>query len=398
MNCPYALNKSVLVQNLTSSGEAEPEARVSSDDEIVPRELVRLGLTNRSMLPKGDRPLQALCFYIGMTLQVEATVTPDKRTSTHTICREDVTFMCKPHGVSRFVSVVILMALTGVIGSVPPATAGSVGALVPAYFYPGTGGPGGVGDGWAAMAAAAATIPVTAIFNPDSGPLPGPPDPNYVNALTNLENAGGKVVAYVYTDYGNISLATVEGQISTYITQYGRLINGFFTDGMSTDPSVVPYYQALYSFVKGLSSSYDVIGNPGTATNPSYLAASPPTANTFLTYEGSAADYTSANTSMGASSLYANTIYDQLTVEGMQADVAFAAQHNVGYVYVTDQTLPNPYDQLPSYWDQEVAAISAASVPEPGSMAIMASGCMLMALGIAVRHRARSGQRGHCSI
>ncbi len=39
--------------------------------------------------------------------------------------------------------------------------------------------------------------------------------------MTNLENAGGKVVAYVYTDNGNIPLATVEGQISTYISQYG---------------------------------------------------------------------------------------------------------------------------------------------------------------------------------
>ena len=67
------------------------------------------------------------------------------------------------------------------------------------------------------------------------------------------------------------------------------------------------------------------------------------------------------------------------------ADVALAAQRNVGYVYVTDQTPPNPYAQLPSYWDQEVAAISAAAVPEPGSVTIMASGCILVASGIAVR-------------
>jgi hypothetical protein len=104
-----------------------------------------------------------------------------------------------------------------------------------------------------------------------------------------------------------------------------------------------------------------------------------------LTYEGNAAGYTSANTSTGSSTLYANAIYDQPTVAGMKADIAFAAQHNVGYVYVTDQTLPNPYAQLPSYWDQEVAAISGASVPEPGSMTIMASGCVFMALGIGLR-------------
>ncbi len=73
----------------------------------------------------------------------------------------------------------------------------------------------------------------------------------------------------------------------------------------------------------------------------------------------------------------------------MMADVALAAQRNVGYVYVTDETLPNPYGQLPSYWDQEVAAISAASVPEPRSVTIMALGCMLVAPGIAVRRWVR---------
>ena len=51
-----------------------------------------------------------------------------------------------------------------------PATArADLGVLVPAYFYPATGGPGGSGDGWAAMTAAAGQIPVTAIFNPNSG-------------------------------------------------------------------------------------------------------------------------------------------------------------------------------------------------------------------------------------
>lgn len=314
--------------------------------------------------------------------------------------------MRKSTGVSRYVLALMLMVVTGTMGSPAPVTAGSMGVLVPAYFYPGTGGPGGVGDGWAAMAAAASTIPVTAIFNPNSGPLPGPPDPNYITAMTNLELAGGKAVAYIDTNYGAIPLATVEGEITTYLSQYGNLvsnpiknlINGFFFDRMSNLPSEVSYYQSLYSYIKSLSPSYGMIGNPGTATNSSYLTASPPAADTYLTYEGSAAGYTNANTSTGPSSLYANIIYDQSSVAGMEANVTFAAHHNVGYVYVTDQSLNPPtgylYDQLPSYWDQEVAAIAGASVPEPGSLTIMASGCLLSSLGVALRRQARGRSRG----
>ena len=195
--------------------------------------------------------------------------------------------MRKPRGASRRVALFILMVVTSIVVSPAHLKAGSMGVLVPSYFYPGTGGPGGTGDGWAAMTAAAGTIPVTAIFNPDSGPLPGPADPNYVNAMTNLENAGGTVVAYVFTNFANVPIATVESEISTYLTQYGRLINGFFLDAMTNDtsPSDLAYYHTLYTYIKGLSPSDLVIGNPGTSTSPAYLAPSTQGADTLVTYE-----------------------------------------------------------------------------------------------------------------
>jgi hypothetical protein len=285
----------------------------------------------------------------------------------------------------------LILAAAGILGAPSPAHAGGMGVLVPAYFYPGTGGPGGVGDGWAAMAAAASQIPVTAIFNPDSGPLPGPADPNYVNAMTNLENAGGKVVAYVATDYTITSLATVEGQISTYITQYGTLINGFFIDQMTNDSVAgdIAYYNTLYTFIKGLSPSYHVIGNPGTNTQEAYLAPSTQGADTLVTYENQAQYYAGTSPASWVNSYspdhFANIIYNESSVQGMMSDIALAAQRNVGYVYVTDQTLPNLYSQLPSYWDQEVAAIQ--SVPEPGTLTMLATGGLLVTLGITMRRR-----------
>ncbi len=307
--------------------------------------------------------------------------------------------MSKPPGDSRYVSLFFLMALTGIVGSPASVKAGTMGVQVPAYFYPGTGGPGGTGGGWAAMAAAASTVPVTAIFNPDSGPLPGPPDPNYVSALTNLETAGGKVVAYVYTNYTNIPLATVEAEITTYLSQYGSLINGFFIDAMTTGTSSsdLAYYHSLYTYIKGLNSTDQVIGNPGTSTNPAYLAPSTQAADTLVTYENSAASYQGTPPPSWVTGYspghFANFLYGETTAQSMMADVALAAQRNVGYVYVSDQTLPNPYGQLPSYWDQEVAAIAAATVPEPASVTIMAVGCMLVAPVIAVRRWVRGRVR-----
>ncbi len=281
---------------------------------------------------------------------------------------------------SRCVCLSVGLAFATFLGSTTSARAGGIGVIVPAYFYPGTGGPGGVGDGWAAMAAAASQVPITAILNPDSGPLPGPADPNYVNAMTNLENAGGHVVAYLYTDNGNASLSSVEGQIGTYVAQYGGLINGFFLDGMFVIPSTLSYYQSLASFIRDLSPSDKIIGNPG---QPFLNGVSPAdylsTADVFNTFEGPNASFSSYPYDLTWYQSYprdrfSNVIYDVPTSSEMLADLSRAVGLNAGDVYITDGSGGNPYGQLPSYWDQEVSAI--ASLPEPCVLTNLVTGGM----------------------
>jgi len=50
-------------------------------------------------------------------------------------------------------------------------------------------------------------------LNPNSGPGTSQ-DSNYVQALANLHQAGGKVTAYVHTSYGTRPLADVESDIN----------------------------------------------------------------------------------------------------------------------------------------------------------------------------------------
>ncbi len=324
--------------------------------------------------------------------------------------REDRISVRNPKGLWR--CVFLSMAVAGIIGPPTPARA-DLGVLVPAYFYPGTGGTEGYTDGWAQMAAAAGTIPVTAIFNPDSGPLPGPADPNYVNAMTNLENRGGTVVAYVTTGNGSVSRGTVEGEISTYLTQYPGLIKGFFIDQMYILPSTLSYYQSIYSFIKSQDTSYTVIGNPG---SPFLNGLSPQdfvsTANTLNIFEGpnispglGAAGYDIYPYGLNwflstnyPSNQFSNIIYDvpadtgnPSTSSAMLADLSKAVQLNTGYVYMTD--VPgNPYDALPSYWDQEVAAIQA--VPEPGALTKLTLVGLFWVLAVTVRW---PGRRRGCA-
>jgi hypothetical protein len=200
-------------------------------------------------------------------------------------------------------------------------------------------------------------------------------------------------VAYVFTNYSAVPLATVEGQINTYLGQYGSLIKGFFVDTMTNDNSPVhlDYYHTLYSFIKGLDPTLEVVGNPGTSTVPDYLLPGTVGADVLVTYENTAAIYAGfppPSWVFGFSpSHFANLVHTEPTVAGMQADIALGVQRNVGAIYVTDRTLPNPYDQLPSYWDQEVAALKAAAVPEPGGVALAAWGVASALAAVQLRRR-----------
>jgi hypothetical protein len=40
--------------------------------------------------------------------------------------------------------------------------------------------------------------------------------------------------------------------------------------------------------------------------------------------------------------------------ETAKSHIDLAVARNIGYVYVTDDTLDNPYDSLPTYWSCEV--------------------------------------------
>ena len=234
------------------------------------------------------------------------------------------------------------------MSATPPAS-----LLVPAYFYPVAGG------GWDQMAAAARSVPVTAILNPDSGPGTSA-DPVYIAAIKKLRKNGGRVIGYVHTSYGRRSLAIVEAEVRAYTSFYP--LDGIFIDEMATDAAHVAYYHALYAYIKKRNSHLKVTGNPGTRTTQSYLTS--PTADVLVDFEDNQTAYGSAAPASRVSNYgpqhFANIIGRAL-LKTMHADLSLARKRGARYVYVTDQNLndDSTYNRLPMYWKQEVAAIKA---------------------------------------
>ncbi len=255
----------------------------------------------------------------------------------------------------------------GVTSSTTTSTTGSTASTcqsiaVPAYIYPSY-----LGSGWNTAISDSPwnkKVNRIMIMNPGSGPGTAA-NSDYQNIVKAVHKAGGLVYGYVYTNYGAISLASAEAQVNEYQTWYG--VDGIFVDATSADAALVPtYYQPFATYITTQIPNAGVMLNVGTYPDPSYAAITVPTTSAFSinVFENDYATYAAAGgipawaTSYPAS-LFVNIVYNTSAAELANA-LTLSVQRNVGTVYITDGTLPNPYGQLPSYWSQLVAQTQAA--------------------------------------
>ncbi len=242
-------------------------------------------------------------------------------------------------------------------------TGDQVTVLVPAYFYPSY-----LGSPWDDLTAAAPTIPIEAIMNPDSGPGPGV-NSDYVTAVANLQAAGGKVIGYEPTGYGSSLPADILADISSYVQWYN--VDGIFLDEMGNQDGTLDYV-ALYTAIKTQYPNLLVVGNPGEP----YSEALIPAADVLVIFEGplttstpdaaNFAQYPNRGPYEGLplwfenvpSTQIANIVYGVSTELQAGRTLLKALRYNAGYVFITDENLPNPYGGLPSYWNEEVEAIA----------------------------------------
>ena len=101
-----------------------------------------------------------------------------------------------------------------------------------------------------------------------------------------------------------------------------------------------------------------MISNPGVPCDASYLARG--TADLvciFANPEGFDRFELPATLKGYDSSRLAALAYQTADVATMRGLLREAIIKRIGYFYVTDGRLPNPWAQLPAYWDAEVEAV-----------------------------------------
>ena len=222
------------------------------------------------------------------------------------------------------------------------------GIYVPLYVYPGGNGM----SHWEAVIKskiAHPSVPFVVVINPSSG-VGTKQDNNYVIGINNLKSSGITVIGYVYTNYGARNLDSLKSEIDKYKAWYN--VDGIMFDEMSNKIGYELYYECLTSYAKSLGMKLTK-GNPGTSVPPSYTSA----ADNFVIYENS-----------GFPSLQwikdLHTDYDKRElsfvsygISRLDTQYILYASNCVGLMYITHNVLPNPYDSIPSYFEDLVSTL-----------------------------------------
>ncbi len=194
------------------------------------------------------------------------------------------------------------------------------------------------------------TVRVVAIVNPSDGPGSSLSSA-YTTGIAKLVAAGIQVIGYVATGYASNSTASMEATIDRWKSFYPQL-GGIFFDEQSNQAKDVAYYQTLSQYAKAQGLSYTV-GNPGTDTAEAFVGA----LDTMLIYETDGVPSVSQMGGWHTKYPRSNFGIIPYKVPAVNASFVSTAREYVGYIYLQNDDLPNPWDSLPSYFADLLAAL-----------------------------------------
>lgn len=221
---------------------------------------------------------------------------------------------------------------------------GRTGILIPLYLYPAPG----AWDDIARAKTVYPAVPIIAVVNPANGPGNGP-DPNYQKGIDLLKQVGITVVGYVSTDYARRDINLVVGDANKYKAFYGQL-DGVFFDEMAA-PGAEGYYKQANWSVKDIGYRF-TIGNPGKDVPQSYLGI----VDILVIYEGDGIPSLDSLSGWHTNYDKSNFAYIAYDVQVFPSELVTVSGYHTGWIYVSSDTLNNPFDSVPYLW-QMLAAL-----------------------------------------
>lgn len=193
------------------------------------------------------------------------------------------------------------------------------------------------------------SVPFVVAINPSSG-VGVHKDSNFVSGTNKLKAAKITVIGYVYTGYGTRDHDVIKSEITKYKEWYN--LDGIMFDEMSNQIGYEMYYKSLTSYTKSLGMKFTK-GNPGTNVPASYMDV----VDNFVMYENHGYPNLSKLKDLHMDYDKKNLSFVSYGVSSLDTQYIIHASNCVGMMYITDNVMPNPYDSIPSYFENLVSAL-----------------------------------------
>ncbi len=226
-------------------------------------------------------------------------------------------------------------------------TPGTVQMIVPAYWDP--------DSQWQRIIADAPTVGMI-IFNPQNGPGAAT-NPAYPPVIAQAQAKGIRVLGYVSTQYGQRAEADIDADVNGYYSLYSPSGIYFAEGPMENDCDTL---QPLYQRLTALALSHDpkaylAIGTRYCPTFITFTDLMVEFAETYSMYQSYASPSWMPANSPGRFCHFVSEVPDTDAASVLSRAIRLGA----GWVFTTDGTAPNQWGALPTYYDQEVAALRA---------------------------------------
>lgn len=190
------------------------------------------------------------------------------------------------------------------------------------------------------------------VLNPNNGPGSNTDTlyDQYTYWMYLIDQKKAILIGYVYSNYGNRNINEVKNDIDTWVSIYPK-VKGFFIDETSSDSSKINYYQEIYNYIKAKNPQHFVIFNHGVIPEPSYFSF----CDIDIVFENSPDkinDYKPNDAMLSLNKSKFAAIIHSAKEEDLEKILSYMDESQIGYIYITDDILPNPYNTLAKFWDQ----------------------------------------------
>jgi hypothetical protein len=211
---------------------------------------------------------------------------------------------------------------------------------VPAYFDS--------DSDWEQVLSASSSLGII-LINPQHGP--GHHMKSSLKNKIDLARAKGiKVLGTIYTSFGSRPITEIKNDIDHYKDWYE--VDGILLDESSDQIELLSFYEEIASYIRSTSGNF-VMMNPGVYPSEGYIAL----ADSTIVFEGSYSEYidTFIPDWIWAYPTYkfSHLVYNAPDSISLNQTNQLALERNTDFLYVTNQTLPDPWKTVPQYWNLE---------------------------------------------